>query len=124
MHAVTARATRQNTGPTVTVSWTQSHRTKVLDFSLLQVTEVKNSNAMELAGLKRCLDYLEWENVKIAKLATDRHVQVRTHMKKERLNIKHNFDVWHVEKSVQTKNGGKRPRQWHVQLSNHGFMPS
>ena len=42
---------------------------KVLDFSLLQVTDVKNSNAMELEGLKRCLDHLKGENVKIAKIA-------------------------------------------------------
>ena len=76
---------------------------KVLDFSLVQVTEVKNSNAMELEGLKRCLDHLQQERVAIAKLATDRHVQVRAHMKKERPHIKHNFDVWHLAKSVQKK---------------------
>ena len=84
-----------------TYSIVDTESSKVLDFSLLQVTEVKNSNAMELEGLKRCLDHLEGENVKIAKLATDRHVQVRAHMKKERPNIKHNFDVWHIAKSVQ-----------------------
>ena len=66
---------------------------KVLDFSLVQVTEVRNSNAMELEGLKRCLDHLQEEQVVISKLATDRHVQVRAHMKKERPQIKHNFDV-------------------------------
>ena len=59
---------------------------------------------MELEGLKCRLDHLEGENVKIAKLGTDRHAQVRAHMKKERPNIKHNFDVWHVAKSVQRKN--------------------
>jgi len=56
---------------------------KVLDFSLVQVTEVKNSYAMELEGLKPCLDHLQQEQVAIAKLATDRDVQVRVHMKKE-----------------------------------------
>ena len=84
-----------------TYSIVDTESSKVLDFSLLQVTEVKNSNAMELEGLKGCLDHLEGENVKIAKPATDRHVQVRAHMKKERPDIKHNFDVWHVAKSVQ-----------------------
>ena len=76
---------------------------KVLDFSLVQVTEVKTSNAMELEGLKRCLDHLKEEKVVISKLATDRHVKVRAHMKKERSTIKHNFDVWHLAKSVQKK---------------------
>ena len=84
-----------------TYSIVDTESSKVLDFSLLQVTEVKNSNAMELEGLKRCVDHVEGENVKIAKLATDRHVQVRAHMKKERPDIKHNFNVWHVAKSVQ-----------------------
>ena len=60
---------------------------KVLDFSLVQVTEVKNSNAMKLEGLKRCLDHLQQEQVASAKLATDRHVQVRAHMKKERPSV-------------------------------------
>ena len=29
----------------------------------------------------------------LLKFAADRHVQVRAHMKKDRPNIKHNFDV-------------------------------
>ena len=74
----------------------------MLDFSLVQVTEVKNSNAVELEGLKRCLDHLQEEQV-VIKLATDRHVQVRAHTKRERPQIKDNFDVWHLAKSVQKK---------------------
>ena len=84
-----------------TYSIVDTASSKVLDFSLVQVTEVKNSNAMELEGLKRCLNHLQDERVVIAKLATDRHVQVRAHMKKERPHILHNFDVWHLAKSVQ-----------------------
>ena len=86
-----------------TYSIVDTNTSKVIDFSLVQVTEVKNSNAMELEGLKRCLDHLQQERVVISKLATDRHVQVRAHMKKERPQIKHNFDVWHMAKSVQKK---------------------
>ena len=86
-----------------TYSIVDTTSSKLLDFSLVQVTEVKNSNGMELEGLKRCLNHLQDENVTISKLATDRHVQVRAHMKKERPNIKHNFDVWHMAKSVQKK---------------------
>jgi len=86
-----------------TYSIVNTASSKVLDFSLVQLTEVKNSNAMELEGLKRCLDHLQQEQVAIAKLATDRHVQVRAHLKKERPHIQHNFDVWHLVKSVQKK---------------------
>ena len=86
-----------------TYSIVNTASSKVLDFSLVQVTEVKNSNAMELESLKLCLDHLQQEKLAIAKLATDRHMQVRVHMKKERPHIKHNFDVWHLAKSVQRR---------------------
>ena len=86
-----------------TYSIVDTESPKVLDFSLLQVAKLKSSNAMEVEGLKLCFDHLDGQNVKIAKLATDRHVQERAHMKKERPNIKHNFDVWHVAKSVQNE---------------------
>ena len=85
-----------------TDSIADTNSSKVLDFSLVQVTEVKNSNAVELEGLKRCLDHLQEEQV-VIKLATDRHVQVRVRMKRERPQIKHNFDIWHLAKSVQKK---------------------
>ena len=37
----------------------------------------------------------------ISKLLTDRHVQVRAHMKNETSQIKDNFDAWHMANSVQ-----------------------
>ena len=70
---------------------------KVLNFSLVQVKEVKNLNAMELEGLKRCIDHLQQKQVAIAKLATDRHVQVREHMKKEQSHIKQKKLSSHVQ---------------------------
>ena len=45
---------------------------KVLDFSLVQVSEVNNSNCMEKEGLKRCLENLETDGQIIDILATDR----------------------------------------------------
>ena len=42
---------------------------------------------MEVEGLKRCLDHLQQEQVTIAKLATDRHVEVRVHIKEERPDV-------------------------------------
>lgn len=54
------------------------HSSKYGTFSV----EVENSNKMELQGLKRCSDHLQEENVTIAKLATDRHIQVRAHLKR------------------------------------------
>ena len=45
---------------------------KIVDFSLVQVSEVANSNCMEKEGLKRCLDKLERDGQVIDMLATDR----------------------------------------------------
>ena len=47
---------------------------KIVDFSLVQVSEVANSNAMEKEGLKRCLEFLERNGQVIDLLATDRYL--------------------------------------------------
>ena len=47
---------------------------KILDFSLVRVSEVANSNAMEKEGLKRCLEFLERDGQVIDLLATDRYL--------------------------------------------------
>jgi hypothetical protein len=65
---------------------------------MLQSTEVKNSNAMELESLKRQIAYLEKNKVKIDKLVTDRHVQVASYMANEKPHVEHSYDVWHVAK--------------------------
>ncbi|XP_044168213.1 uncharacterized protein LOC122952240 [Acropora millepora] len=44
---------------------------KIVDFSLVQVSEVANSNAMEKEGLTRCLEFLERDGQLIDLLATD-----------------------------------------------------
>jgi len=45
---------------------------KILDIKLVQVTEVNNSNAMELEGLRRCLTFL-LQFLNISNITTDRH---------------------------------------------------
>ena len=45
---------------------------KIIDFSLVQVSEVANSNCMEKEGLKRCLENLERSGQVVDILATDR----------------------------------------------------
>lgn len=60
---------------------------------------MKNSNAMELEGLKRALTKLDDNGVTLSDFTTDRHVQVRKYLKEERPEIKHWFDGWHLAKS-------------------------
>lgn len=45
---------------------------KIVDFSLVQVSEVANANFMDKEGLKRCLERLETGGQVIEMLATDR----------------------------------------------------
>ena len=44
---------------------------KILDFQLIQVSEVPNSPAMEKVGLERCLQKLSTAGVTVQMLATD-----------------------------------------------------
>ncbi len=48
----------------------------IIDFSLVQVSEVSSSNAMENKGCQRCLNKVISQNVKIRSLATDRHTTI------------------------------------------------
>lgn len=101
---------------------------KVIDIQLVQSNEVKNSYAMELEGLIRCLEFLSKEGVVISHLITDRHSQVKKYMKDQKPEIVHMFDVWHVAKGVYKKldQKGKSAKkgfdlisQWSRSISNH-----
>ena len=98
----------------------------ILDYSLVQVTETGSSVAMEKEGLRRCLDKVLAQGVEITSIATDRHVGVASLMKKEYSFIDHQYDVWHLSKSVTKKltkqAKGKNCGQlypWIQSISNH-----
>lgn len=55
---------------------------------------------MELEGLKRSLSFLEAKGLTAELLITDRHVQGKAFMKKEKPEIRHEFDMWHVSKGT------------------------
>ena len=75
----------------------------ILDYSLVQVSDVGSSVAMEKEGLRHCLDKLLTQGVTIISVATNRHTGVASLMKKEYLFVDHQYDVWHMAKSI-TKN--------------------
>ena len=66
---------------TYTVMDQSSH--KILDFQLVQVSEIANSPAMVKVGLERCLQQLSNAGVTVKQLATERHPQVGSFMKKD-----------------------------------------
>ena len=75
----------------------------ILDYSLIEVSKVSSSVAMEKDGLQHCLDKLLTQGVTIASIATDSHTNLPSLMKKEYLFIDHQCDIWPMPKVV-TKN--------------------
>ncbi|XP_052234631.1 uncharacterized protein LOC127847072 [Dreissena polymorpha] len=98
----------------------------VLDVQLAQSDEVKNSNAMELEGLKRALSNLFNNGLNVSDLVPDRHVQVRKFMREEMGRVCHWFDAWHMAKGIKKKLMalGKNKNvelvgQWAQSFANH-----
>ena len=99
----------------------------IIDNSVVQVTETGTSVGMEKEGLQRCLTTVQERlNLKIATLATDRHIQIAAFLKAAYPSINHQFDVWHLSKSVRkklVKAGSKRGHDtlllWIQSISNH-----
>ncbi|XP_064630855.1 uncharacterized protein LOC135497260 isoform X2 [Lineus longissimus] len=72
---------------------------KVLDVSLVQSNEVKNSYWMELEGLKRSMALLVTEKkLAIAEIVTDRHSQIKKYLRDKWPGVQHWFDCWHIAK--------------------------
>ena len=101
---------------------------KVIEFSVVQVTEVTSSNAMEYEGCKRTLNALLQDNIPVRCLTTDRHTTVIARMRSEYPNIKHQYDVWHLSKWVTKKLTKKAKNNtcaelmpWIQAISNHIF---
>lgn len=82
----------------------------VLASNVLSVTEVANSHAMELEGLKRCLNDLEAHAINFVGIVTDRHKSVRSFLRSQYPEVEHQFDIFHVAKGITkdlTKQGKK-----------------
>ncbi|XP_036000029.1 uncharacterized protein LOC118564855 isoform X1 [Fundulus heteroclitus] len=101
---------------------------KVLDMQLVQCTEVKNSYAMELEGLKRSLQFLEDAGVTVTDLTTDRHSSVKKFMREIYPSINHWFDAWHIAKGITKKLDASSKKKlchtispWIHSISNHVY---
>ena len=97
---------------------------KIVAFEVVQKSEVNNSACMEKEGMIRCFRKLDDHGVSVEQLATDRHPQIVCHMKK--IDTAHQFDVWHISKSIvkklTQKAKGKRCedlRLWIRCIANH-----
>ena len=69
----------------------------------VRVTDVKNSYWMEVERLKQCLDKLNDDGVEICTLSTDQHPSIRKTLADDYPHIKHEYDLWHIVKSLKKK---------------------
>ena len=72
----------------------------MVDFKVVAVTEVANSNCMEKKGFMDTLSNLEANGIKVDIISTDRHPQIKKEIRVNHPNIDHQFDPWHISKSV------------------------
>ena len=98
----------------------------ILDYSLVQVTETGSSVTMEKEGLERCLTNVLGKDVLVKSITTDRHTGVSALLKRKYPTIDHQYDVWHLAKSIVKKltKAGKTKKcnallPWIHSISNH-----
>ena len=86
-----------------TYSVMEQDSSQILHFHVTSVEETDgNSNRMEKQGLVLVLKKLSQEDISIESLTTDRHPQIRKHLR-ENTNRRHQFDIWHAAKSLRSK---------------------
>ncbi len=76
---------------------------KIVNYELVQVTQTGTSQAMEKYGFCKTVDGLLEEGVSIGTLVTDRHVGIRSVMRKHYSHINHQFDVYHIANNIRKK---------------------
>ncbi|XP_067220664.1 uncharacterized protein [Chanodichthys erythropterus] len=99
----------------------------ILDIQLVQESnEVAGSYHMEKEGLKRSLEHLEAQGVKLECIVTDRHPQIQTFLRE--LNMPQFYDVWHLEKGLSKKlvkiskdKDCEVVKKWQQSIKNHVY---
>jgi len=74
---------------------------KIVDFKVVSVSEVANSCRMEKKGFIDTLAYIESMNVSVHTVSTDRHPQIAKEMRENHQDKDHQFDPWHMAKSLK-----------------------
>jgi hypothetical protein len=80
---------------------------QILTYVVVKVTETGSSSRMEPVGFRKCMLFLLDQGFSVEVMATDRHVSIRSIMSKEFKETNHQFDVWHLAKSIKKKLLGK-----------------
>ena len=100
-----------------TYSIMETSSSNVIDFEVVQVSEVKNSAGIEPEGLRRVLTRLTEHGINWVQLATDRHPTISSIMNKEFQDHNHEYDVWHVSKGLTKKITARASKKACIELS-------
>ena len=106
-------------------SFMNQQSNKIIDFTLTNVGSVANSFLMEKIGFVELLEKMEKTyGFKIRSVTTNSHLQIRALLEKVRPDVIHQFDVWHISKSVKKKLSRKLAKceklaKWSKSIINH-----
>ncbi|XP_078604037.1 uncharacterized protein LOC144877851 [Branchiostoma floridae x Branchiostoma japonicum] len=76
----------------------------ILDFQLAQVTETGTSQAMERHAFEKSLEFVRDNGIDVECIVTDRHRGIGASLKqRNNRHINHQYDVFHMAKSIQKK---------------------
>lgn len=73
---------------------------KILDFQIEKIEPGVSSVSLGKKAFQIALERLLSANVKVKIIATDRHVGIRKIMKEKYKSIRHEYNVWHLAKSI------------------------
>ena len=78
-----------------------SKTNQIIDGHVDYVALAGNSVRMEKRGLIILLEKFRRIGIMIKSITTDRHVQIKSYLAKDHPGILHQFDAWHVGKSIK-----------------------
>ena len=90
-----------NNAKYLTYSFMDQITNKIATMTITQVTEAKNSDNMEKVGFIKELKFLGTNSVTFDQITTNRHSQIRKHMRENEKDTIHQFDIWHFCKSIK-----------------------
>lgn len=98
---------------------------KIITFDLVQVSQASSSVGMEKGDFFNCMGKMADAGLSVGVMATDRHVGIRKVLKDYK-EVDHEFDIWHLTKSIGKKltskarlKGNEELGPWVNSIKNH-----
>ncbi|KAL9975035.1 hypothetical protein ACROYT_G012151 [Oculina patagonica] len=93
---------------------------------VVSVGQVANSNVMEIKGFQDALFTVESQGIEVCVISTDRHSQISKEMRVNHPDKDHQYDPWHLAKSISKKLGSAANKKgcgelkpWIPSIINH-----